>query len=326
VPGTDYRLLILMLSQNGRTIRPELKYGMNGIMQALHPNADEAISKIWKRGLFRESTNEEALASFTISRILEIAGKLGLSVNKRIKKPELLEAVLPYASSPIIAKTLSEHHVFKLSESGYLMARSLYEERKTVETLVYNSLLDGDGTRAATLWSEYKSRQFGEKVKFQPSLVSLQISDKVQSALLGCRELFGQGPMFFPIELPEAWAIYELQKLNSQKSLYILKDASISKFRIHACYDHSTCKMCAGKDGSTHKVENAAIGKNFPPFHEGCRCFSAAVIDGLKRETTKASRNPLTNASTYTTATTYREWEQTLTDNEKSALYEKRGW
>ncbi len=326
VPDRDYRLLILMLSQNGRTIRPELKYGMNGIMQALHPNANEAISKIWKLGYFRESTNEEALASFTIPRILEVAEKLGINVNKRAKKPELLAVVLPHASSPIIAKTLGEHHIFKLSESGYLMARSLYEERKTVETLVYNSLLDGDGVRAAMIWSEYKSRQFGEKVTFQSNLISMQISDKVQAALLGCKELFGQSPMFFPIELPQAWAIYEWQKLNSQQSLNSLKDASISKYRIHACYDHSTCKICVSNDGSTHKVENAAIGKNCPPFHEGCRCFSAAVLDGMKRETTKASRNPLTNASTYTTATTYREWEQTLTENEKAALYEKRGW
>ena len=228
VPDRDYRFLILMLSQNGRTIRPELKYGMNGIMQALHPNADEAISRIWKRGFFRESTNEEALASFTIPRILEVAEKLGLKINKRAKKPELLEAVLPYTSSPIIAKSLGEHHIFKLSESGYLMARSLYEERKTVETFVYNSLLDGDGVRAATLWSEYKSRQFGEKVTFQSSLISLQISDKVQAALLGCKELFGQSPMFFPVELPQAWAIYEWLKLNSKKSLNGLKDASIT--------------------------------------------------------------------------------------------------
>ena len=68
--------------------------------------------------------------------------------------------------------------------------------------------------------------------------------------------------------------------------------------------DSRTSKICREKDGQIFKVEEAEVGKNYPPLHPFCR--STAVIVTDKKERT--ARDMVTGENYKTTAETYEEY------------------
>ena len=51
------------------------------------------------------------------------------------------------------------------------------------------------------------------------------------------------------------------------------------EYQIICCLDDSTCPTCGKMDLRHFKYGKAKIGKNYPPFHEGCRCEVVPYFD-----------------------------------------------
>lgn len=325
LPDNQYRLAFLMLHLHGRTTDKNKKYGMNGIYQGLYPNANP--DKLVRDGLLRHSTDQEAMASNTINRLYDLAVMLGLNINKRSKRQDILDAMLPYASLPSIRDKINASRVFQLTDEGYVIARSLYAEREAIEKVIYGLLIDNKTQDAIYVWETYKSRQYGQPYRTSRNLSSMGVSDKKQRAILACSEIYGAAPMFYPAEKATSQAVYEKLIQHARDALSSLKSASFTKYTNSCVCDIKTCKICAQHDGVVRALKVAEIGKNCPPFHEGCRCHVAPVIVGLKRRgLTRACRNPITNKSEYTSANTYSEWVEMLKPEEREALIKKRKW
>lgn len=325
LPNNEYRLTLLMLHLHGRTTDKVKKYEMNGNYQALYPDANP--EKLIRDGLLRYSTDREAMESNTVRELNGLAVMLGFNINKRSKRQDILDTMLPYASSPIIKDEINACRVFQLTDKGYVIARSLYAEREALERTIYGLLIDDKPKGAINLWEAYKSKQYGQPISTSKSLLSIRIADKNQRALLACSELYGGPPMFYPIEKATPQAVYEKLILHTQDTLSSYKSISITKYESHCVCDSMTCKICSQHDGVVRDLKDAEIGKNCPPFHEGCRCDIGAVIEGSIRKTTgRFARNPLTDKSETTCAKTYRLWQKSLDGEELNALIKKRGW
>mgnify|MGYP003833814705 CR=1 FL=1 len=325
LPDNQYRLALLILHLHGRTIDKNRKYGMNGVYQGLYPDANP--NSLVRDGFLRHSTDQETIASYKVNELNDLAVILGLDINKRSKRQDILDTMLPYASSPSIKDKINASRVFHLTEEGYVIARSLYAEREAVEKAICGLLVDDKVKDAIKAWEAYKSRQYGQPFRCVINFSSKGVTDKEQRIFVACREIYGADPMFYPMEKATPQAANESQIQLVRDTLSSFKAASITKYKNSCTCDAKTCKICAEHDGVVRALDKAVIGKNCPPFHEGCRCHVAPVIVGLKRRgLTRACRNPITNKSEYTSANTYSEWVEMLKPEEREALIKKRKW
>ena len=84
---------------------------------------------------------------------------------------------------------------------------------------------------------------------------------------------------------------------NDQLSQYI--KSGIKEYRVLCTLDEFTCDMCGNMDLKAFPVNKAIIGRNFPPFHDGCRCTTVAVINISSPEGKRAARDPKTKKLFY---------------------------
>ena len=326
MPDEEYRLLLLLATQSGRPDDPSVKYEMNGDFQSFYPDADAAISKLWARGYLRKLTTREIMKSFTIADLRHAASLIDVTLKSRAKRAELLDIMLEYADEKAIIDFAETRKWLQLSDKGLLLAKSLYAERDALERKIYPMLLDGNDKKAIETWCAYKSRQYGERVQEFSKLRVSNVTDRVQRAILGCYDLYGKKPMFYPIEEPTKEAIYQRDIGRAKDQIADYMSARISRYRLACVCDSLTCEICASKDGMIYETSKAEIGVNCPPFHYGCRCFIAPLIEGISRKGTQFAKNPLTKQDYKTSAKTYKEWELSLTEEEKAALKNERGW
>lgn len=52
-----------------------------------------------------------------------------------------------------------------------------------------------------------------------------------------------------------------------------------SEYKISAVIDKNTCDQCKKLNNKKFKFRNRKVGKNFPPFHDDCRCSFTVVLD-----------------------------------------------
>ena len=64
---------------------------------------------------------------------------------------------------------------------------------------------------------------------------------------------------------------------KADRQAYI--DAGIEEYEFIATLDSRTCKYCGPLDGSTHRVDEAEAGVNYPPIHPRCRCTTGMADD-----------------------------------------------
>ncbi len=90
------------------------------------------------------------------------------------------------------------------------------------------------------------------------------------------------------------------------------KEDGVPKYEILATLDNKTCDICGELDGKIFLVEDAIIGLNFPPFHQGCRCTTVPHYDDTPTEgLTRAARDPETGKTYEVPADiTYSEWKK----------------
>jgi SPP1 gp7 family putative phage head morphogenesis protein len=99
----------------------------------------------------------------------------------------------------------------------------------------------------------------------------------------------------------------ETSYIANQTHLQAYRDIGIGTYRYKTALDSQTCKYCAPLDGQTFLVDDAQIGRNYPPIHPRCRCTTGAADDrepgGYRRGRDANGRNVLLPGDM-----TYPEW------------------
>lgn len=104
--------------------------------------------------------------------------------------------------------------------------------------------------------------------------------------------------------------IYSIQ-IARQDIQNFLSDG-VEKYLILATLDSKTCSICGELDRKIFQTNDAIIGLNFPPFHQGCRCTTVPYYgDKDLTEMTRVARDPETGKSYEVPGDmTYKEWKE----------------
>lgn len=96
------------------------------------------------------------------------------------------------------------------------------------------------------------------------------------------------------------------------------KDIGIEKYTYYATLGSKTCDVCAALDGKTFNVDEGIEGKNKPPIHPHCMCYT--VIGDVKL-TSRLARDPETGKNYKVRGDmTYNEWYEGLSQEKKTAI------
>lgn len=96
------------------------------------------------------------------------------------------------------------------------------------------------------------------------------------------------------------------------------KDIGIEKYTYYATLGSKTCDVCAALDGKTFNIDEGIEGKNKPPIHPHCMCYT--VIGDVKL-TSRLARDPETGKNYKIRGDmTYNEWYEGLSQEKKTAV------
>lgn len=90
-------------------------------------------------------------------------------------------------------------------------------------------------------------------------------------------------------------------------------DIVSEKYMIHCSFDNKTCERCAKLDGKVFNYKDKIVGINFPPFHEGCRCWTSAVLEGYKHSK-KSAKDKQGHSILIPSDMSYDEWKKEFID------------
>lgn len=109
----------------------------------------------------------------------------------------------------------------------------------------------------------------------------------------------------------------ETAHIHAMADMQAYKDLGIEEYRYLATLDYLTCETCQPLDGKVFKLSEAREGINYPTMHPRCRCTTTMNIDISARR----ARNPATGRNEIIDgSTTYSEWIESLTLEQKTAL------
>lgn len=96
------------------------------------------------------------------------------------------------------------------------------------------------------------------------------------------------------------------------------KDMGVDKYTYYATLGSKTCDVCAALDGKTFNIDEGVEGKNKPPIHPHCMCYT--VIGDVKL-TSRLARDPETGKNYKVRGDmTYKEWYEGLPQEKKTAI------
>lgn len=96
------------------------------------------------------------------------------------------------------------------------------------------------------------------------------------------------------------------------------KDMGIERYTYYATLGAKTCDVCASLDGNTFDIGKAVEGKNMPPIHPHCMCYT---VIGDVALTSRYAKDPITGKGYKVRGDmTYNEWKESLTEEQRTAI------
>lgn len=83
-------------------------------------------------------------------------------------------------------------------------------------------------------------------------------------------------------------------------------------YQLNCQLDKDTCPDCGARDGRIYRTDEALPGRNYPPFHPGCRCTVTPCTGELPAAPDRQYRDPQTNALKTGPYLTYAAWRQAM--------------
>ncbi len=100
------------------------------------------------------------------------------------------------------------------------------------------------------------------------------------------------------------------------------KELDVGEFEIVATLDSLTSDLCRNIDGKHFSMKDYEVGVTAPPFHPNCRSVSCPYFDDEYAEGGKRAARGEDGKTSYVSADmTYKEWQKTFVDGDKSGLH-----
>ncbi|MBQ7887323.1 MAG: hypothetical protein IJ313_10575 [Clostridia bacterium] len=124
----EYMYVYLAHSQAGKTNDPNSKYQMNGFMQSFFPDHKRAIKLLFDLGFFISPDMHRTLHAMTIPQIRGILATRNIKIPSKSKKNDLIDLIVSNFSEEELQPYIQDNAVFELSDFGYGMVHSLYND------------------------------------------------------------------------------------------------------------------------------------------------------------------------------------------------------
>lgn len=237
----------------------------------------------------------------TISALKEILRLAGLPTSG--KKLDLVERV-----NTLPTESYSTEQYYRLTEKGNEIVNSV-EESATKDTafedevlqLLYNRKIQ---EAAQAVFKYRKIRQpYGGTLSFYDIANDNDIqkyqnyynsfSNKEASCIIfSCLMGFGfQSEKKLLKRILGKESIEKTKQYTLDAAIELKNSDSEDEYQIVCCLDDKTCSICGKMDLRHFKYKQAIVGKNFPPFHEGCRCITAPYFKDNITERVARDRN-----------------------------------
>ncbi|MCH5463954.1 minor capsid protein [Levilactobacillus tujiorum] len=83
-------------------------------------------------------------------------------------------------------------------------------------------------------------------------------------------------------------------------------------YQINCQLDRQTCPDCGARDGRIYRTDEARPGRNYPPFHDGCRCIASPCTGDLPETNDRQYRDPQTGVLKTGPYLTYTDWHKAM--------------
>lgn len=107
----------------------------------------------------------------------------------------------------------------------------------------------------------------------------------------------------------------ETSYIKGQADLLAYQDLGTEEYQILATLDSRTSSICRNLDGNHYLVEEAVIGKTYPPFHPHCR--TTTIRYKPKAEGTRSARGEDGKVYQVPAGLTYKDWFKKYVQSER---------
>lgn len=278
-PAGRELLRLLYREQAERSLATEtaavLKRGLDAVVTKLVLGGDE-LSSMERRRLqdLLDSLTRELTSAYRAARELTTAqlGRFG-EIEARATLGDVAAAAELAGATRMVQETLSAETTVALAA----------DYARAVARLPVMHLPFGD-------WWTAQATQMDRRVRatIQTGLITGAGNARIAAALI--RERVAVGPAGSATELAAAWPVArrDIHTLVRTASTAVASRAQrdvaaslpgVVALRMRATLDARTSLICAAKDGTVVRVEDAVEGVTIPPFHMNCRTVTEAVFD-----------------------------------------------
>lgn len=253
-----------------------------------------------EEGYLREGTFEEQLSRLSVSELKDIVTSQNLPKGK--KKQDFIDIIINQGAKEKISLppvfTISDKGISYLDEHKNMIAKDASFIEEYVIRDASGDIIDINydkygldfeiNTGAFTtinktaikyiIQTEFHSQYFSEiGIEFNDS----NVKHLKETFLWG--ELRGFGYNIMGKALSETIGIDEQKAtllistessyFHTERELKDLQRAGFKQFEFMAAHADDNCEICRSLDKKVFSISDAAIGKNCPPMHMGCRCI-----------------------------------------------------
>ena len=248
---------------------------------------DEVMNRFVADGYMRELAENEKISAMTVDALKTILRNHNLKVSG--KKDELIQRIIDnseligldmYTSDIWYERTEAGTDYYQGMITEYTTAAmdEICEIVKAIFNCNYSKAFELSGSNCKTTLIKEAKNKNGD---FLGSCIiaHLLTGKKFNQAIIDycyrsiCDNAEDSTAPDYDYFTDKANEILELRELEEYK------EADISKYEILCALDSKTCEHCKSLDRQIFNVSDAVIGKNFPPFHSGCRCTTIAHFE-----------------------------------------------
>lgn len=144
---SEYLHIVLLMNIAGKPCAPSHKYGFNGQMQSLFPDCERAVQVLLSLRLI---TNDPlSFNAATVKEIRSYLSEQGIKAPSKLKRAELLRFMGENIDPAELIKFGEKNSTFALTDFGYTMIRSLYNDSGEI------CILTGEGLKLPLTYEEH---------------------------------------------------------------------------------------------------------------------------------------------------------------------------
>ncbi len=256
--------------------------------------------------------------------ILEFIHRDGLSVRAYASRIERYNAVKQSIYARLKKLAAEETELIKdmlkkaYNESYY---GNIDDTAKGLDVGISFSILN-DRAISEAVSAKWHGKRFSDRIWDNTNRLAEEAQNLVVKSLISGESLSKTASELstrFQVEKYHATTLVhtETAHIQAMADMQAYKDLGIEQYKYLATLDYATCEMCQPLDGKIFNLSEAREGINYPTIHPRCRCTTTMNMNFDSRRV----RNPITGRNEIIDgSTTYSEWVQSLTSEQKTAL------